>query len=85
MGLPYNPIAFSSPHQLQTLLRILHDYLIQPFHVYAILFILMDQQLLRLRCLRIILKQIRHLFIVQLQERAVNLDVFSSLGNQPLE
>lgn len=85
VGLPYNSIALSPSHQLQALFRILDHNLVQPFHVDAVLFVLMYQQLLRLGYFRVILKQVSHLFVVKLKEGAVDLDVLSSFCNQPLK
>lgn len=85
MGLPYNSIALSPSHQLQALFRILNHNFIQPFYVDTVLFVLMDQQLLSLCYFRVILKQISHLFIVELQEGAVDLDVLSAFCDQPLK
>jgi hypothetical protein len=45
----------------------------------------MDQQFLLFGSFRVILKQISHLFVVELQEGAVDLDMFPPLHNQPVE
>jgi len=80
MSLPNNSVSFSSPHELQALLRIVYDYLVESFDIYAILFVLMYDQFLIFCQFRVILKQICHLLVVYLQKRAVNFYVFSSLS-----
>lgn len=85
MGLSYHSVSFSSLHQLQTLLWILHDYLVESLDINAVLFIFMNDQFLLLGHFGVIFKQVSHVLVVDLEEWAVNFDEFSSLDHNIIE
>jgi hypothetical protein len=41
VGLPDNSVLLTSAHEFETLFWLLYNHLVESFHVYAILFILM--------------------------------------------
>jgi hypothetical protein len=58
MGLPHYAIPLPSTHQLKALVGSFDRNLIESFHIYAVLFVLMDRQFLLLGYFGVILKQI---------------------------
>jgi hypothetical protein len=85
LGLPDHSVAFSPAHEFKAQLGIIDDYLVESLDVDAVLLVFVDEQFLLFGCPGVVLEQVRHLFVVQLQEGAVDLDVLPALGYQSVE
>lgn len=82
--LPDDPILLSLLHELQTLLNISHLHFTQPLHIDSIILILMNKHFL-IELVLVVLEQVHHVLIVQLQEWAVYFDIFPTLGDDFIE
>ena len=85
MCLSYYPVSLSSLHKFKTLLGVINYYFVESLHVDAILFVLMYMHFLLFSYMRVVLKQVGHLLVVELQERAVYFYVLTSACNQSVE
>lgn len=83
-GLPHNPILLPFLHEFQTLLNISYFHFTQPLHIDTIVFILMYQHFL-IELVLIVLEQVHHVLIVQLQKWAVYFDIFPAFCDDFVE
>lgn len=67
------------------MLRIIDYDFIEPLHIDSILLVLMDEQLLFLGNLGVLLEQISHLLIVNLQKGAIDFDELSPSNYELIE
>lgn len=83
-SLPDNPVFLPVLHEFQTMVDIRNLNFVKPLHVDAVIFVLVDEHFL-INFLLVVLEQVHHVFVVELEKGTVDFDEFPALGDERVE